>query len=85
MMPSLGPARASAPGTIAPAETAFASSPPLPGDALGQPSPAEQGIDFTALSQMYPADESPIDWAQWDELLQEHQQQFSGGNLFGAA
>lgn len=88
MTPSSGPVQGSATGTTAPAETVFGSYPHNAGDTFSQPAPVEEGIDFSALSQMYPVDDSPIDWGLWDELLQEYQQQqqqFSGGNVLGAA
>lgn len=37
--------------------------------------PTDPVIDFGALAEVYPPDESPIDWGEWDVLLQQYREQ----------
>jgi hypothetical protein len=35
-------------------------------------------LDMNAIAEMYPVEDSPMDWVQWDDLLQQFQAQTSG-------
>ncbi|RJE24967.1 Transcription factor [Aspergillus sclerotialis] len=52
-------------------------------DTFSEGIPIDPNADFSALAEMCSPDESPIDWDQWDELLQQYQES-SGVNMFGA-
>jgi hypothetical protein len=37
--------------------------------------PADPSLDISTMNGLYPLDDSPLDWGQWDDLLQQFQQQ----------
>lgn len=40
--------------------------------------PAHSDLDMNDIAEMYPVGDSPMDWVQWDDLLQQFQAQNSG-------
>lgn len=82
MAPSLSESGQGGPPTAS--NAAFSAYSRHSGDPFMPAIPIDSSTDFSSLAQMHPADDSPLDWGQWDGLLQDYQQQFSGENPFGA-
>lgn len=40
--------------------------------------PVNPDLDMNVIAEMYPTEDSPMDWVQWDDLLQQFQAQSSG-------